>query len=269
MKAIRRAAVASTFSPTQRAVLAEAVRFARTLDAELVVLHAAERTPEKEAGFLEVMEGLGESLEICWTPGNTPGDALIGAMAQGGFDLLIAGALERDPLATEKAFTGSVARRLMIEAPCDLLLLPRPAEAASPVASAFFAVEPGQQVEGFIRSAISVLGLREVTLGVVETPFANAIALSKGEEPVDAGAWADALAAKLAAPHLRVESSVIDSNTGFGLCDAAQSCGADLMVVRARRDTGRTILPAHLDWMRQVIPMRLLVSSEEELLSTP
>ncbi len=270
MKAYRRAAVASTFSPTQGAVLAEALRFARALGCQLAVLHGAVKTPEKEEGFRKVFEDLGETPEILWVEGPTPGDALIAAAGSGEFDLLIAGALERDPHASEKAFTGSVARRLMVESPCDLLLLPRPVQEAPPVVSAFFAVEPGQQIEQFIRGAISILGLRAVTLGVIETPFANAIALSRGEEPVDAGAWADSLAETLSSPELEIEAAVIDSNTGFGLCDAAQSCGADLMVVCASRENGKPVLPAHLNWMRQVIPMRLLVSSEpEEALSMP
>lgn len=266
MAAYRRAAVASTFSPTHRAVLAEAANFAQTSGACLEVLHAAKKTNEKQALFQGAFDHIKISPEIIWLEGESPAECLVRAAHERGYDLLVAGALERDPDDETKAFTGSVARRLLVEAPCDVLLLPRPLESPPPLTNAFFAVETGQPIAAFILDAVQSLGIQSVTLAVADTPFAAAIAHSKGEEPVDAWEYTESVAKELEPSGITVDARVIDSNTGFGLCDVAQSSGADIMIVcgchpqGARSAKGGISLPAHLDWLRQVIPMRLLLS---------
>jgi hypothetical protein len=85
------------------------------------------------------------------------------------------------------------------------------------------------------------------------------MATSRGEQPVDPLRWAEEVADAIATPGLDADARVIDSNTGFGVCDAAQNSGADIMIVRGRRTASGIALPQHLDWLRQVIPMRLLL----------
>lgn len=263
MKAYRRAAVASTFSPTHLAVLAEANAFVKKVGSGLDVLHAAERTEEKEERFQESFITLNGKFKIHWVPGENPGDSLLQAARLNDHDLLIAGALEREPGEDARAFTGSVARRLLTEAPCDLLLLPRPTEGALTIENAFFAVEPGQNITAFVLEAAAALGLQKVTLAVAETPFAAAIAASRGETPIDPASWAEEISEAIEKSGISVEALHIGSNTGFGLCDAVQGFGADLMIVRATRANGKIVLPTHLDWLRQVIPTRLLVCCED------
>jgi len=263
MKAYRRAAVASTFSPTHLAVLTEADAFVRKVGSGLDVLHAAERTDEKEKNFEQSFATLNNNPKVHWVPGNNPGDCLLQAAQSHSHDLLIAGALEREPDEDARAFTGSVARRLLGEAPCDILLLPRPMEGSPTIENAFFAVEPGQAITSFVLEAAATLGLQKVTLAVAETPFAAAIAASRGETPIDARRWAEEITESIEKAGITVEALHINSNTGFGLCDAVQGFGADLMIVRATRAHGKIVLPTHMDWLRQVIPTRLLVCCGE------
>jgi nucleotide-binding universal stress UspA family protein len=263
MKAYRRAAVASTFSPTHLAVLTEADAFVRAVGSRLDVLHAAERTDEKQKRFDESFAALKNTPKVHWIPGDNPGDSLLQAAKTNSHDLLIAGALEREPGEDARAFTGSVARRLLGESPCDILLLPRPMEGSPTIENAFFAVEPGQDIAPFVLEAAQTLGLQKVTLAVAETPFAAAIASSRGETPIDARRWAEEITESIEKSGVAVEALHIGSNTGFGLCDAVQGFGADLMIIRATRAHGRIILPTHLDWLRQVIPTRLLVCCGE------
>ena len=63
MRAYQRAAVASTFSPTFAAVLAEAGSFARRCGAELEIIHAAAFDAEKEKLF---QERIGPDAPIRW-----------------------------------------------------------------------------------------------------------------------------------------------------------------------------------------------------------
>lgn len=264
MKSYRRAAVASTFSPTHRAVLVEAMHFARIAGAALEILHADGRSHELEQRFARSFAELGVELPVHWLPGQSPADSLLDCVRKEGFDLLIAGALGREPAADERVFTGSVARRFLTEAPCDVLLLPYPSESPPDVACAVFAMEPGGDISECARGLASVLGLRRLVLLVSNNPFAAAIAASRGEETIDSEIWAGQMAAAIESPDLKVETRIVNSNTGFGLCEAALGVGADLMVVKGYEKDGRKMLPAHLDWVRQVIPTRFLLCGRGE-----
>lgn len=246
--------------------MAEAMNFARHVGARLDVLHAASKTPEKEEAFAETFAALnGETPEVIWLDGEGhPADTLLEAAASRGYDLLVAGALEREAHEEEKAFTGSVARRFLMEAPSDVLLIPRPNEKCEPPTGLFFAAEPGQDIAEFLRKSVKALALESMTFAVAESPFAAAIASSKGEQPPNAHRWAEDVCKSIKNPSLEVDIRVIDSNTGFAVCDAAQCSGADLMLVRAQRLNGRIVFPSHLNWLQQVIPMRLLISVAEE-----
>ena len=89
MRTYRRVAVASTFSPTFEAVLAEAESFARHLGAELEIVHAAQFDAEKERRFLEVM---GRDAAIRWVNKHPPAQAIISAAQDYDYELVIAGA---------------------------------------------------------------------------------------------------------------------------------------------------------------------------------
>src|ERR1700752_3646003 len=91
MTTYRRAGVASTFSPTFAAVLAEAESFARHCGAELEIIHAAEFDAEKERRFLEAM---GEEAAIRWVSKHPPAQAIISAAQDYDYELVIAGALQ-------------------------------------------------------------------------------------------------------------------------------------------------------------------------------
>ena len=120
-------AVASTFSPRFRAVIAEADRIARKFGARLSVLHAGERSDEKVGMFHEAFGDLGrDEVDIYWCEGETPGEALVDAAASEYFDLVIAGAIDRPN--DFRNFTGGVVRALLHRAPCELLLIPAPLE---------------------------------------------------------------------------------------------------------------------------------------------
>lgn len=249
----RRAAVASTFSPTFAAVLAEARCFAAHCGVALDVLHAAARTEEKEARFREAM---GNDVLIRWLERDQPAEALLSVAGE--YELLIAGALQRE--GGERPFTSSVARELLRAAPCDLLLVPRPQEQARPPEHIVFVLEPGEKSGALLRTVAHTLRPRRATLAISQTPFAAAIAASRGEEPTDLDVWLEELAETLSDIDVDFEDRVVTSNTGYNLCEVVEGLGADLLVVKACGGGG---LPSHLNWLNQVIPTRLLVVRRE------
>ena len=257
MRTYRRVAVASTFSPTFEAVLAEAESFARHCGAELEIVHAAQFDPEKERRFLEVV---GRDAAIRWVNKHPPAQAIISAAQDYDYELVIAGALQVED--ADRPFTSSVARELMREAPCDLLLVPRPLDSPDILRRVVFALEPGENVSHFLRRSLELLRPEHATISVTETPFAAAIAASRGEAAQDLEVWLDEMSAPLFDSGVEIETRVVTSNTGYALCEVIQGLAADLLVVKALPDARGGTLPLHVDWLYQIIPTRLLVAKE-------
>jgi hypothetical protein len=257
MRTYRRVAVASTFSPTFEAVIAEAESFARHCGAELEIIHAAQFDAEKERRFLEVM---GRDAAIRWVNKHPPAQAIISAAQDYDYELVIAGALQVED--ADRPFTSSVARELMRDAPCDLLLVPRPLNSPDILRRVVFALEPGENVSHFIQRWLELLRPEHATIAVTETPFAAAIAASRGEAAQDLEVWLEEVSAPLFESGVEIDTRVVTSNTGYALCEVIQGLAADLLVVKALPDARGGTLPLHVDWLYQIIPTRLLVAKE-------
>ena len=230
-------------------MLAEADCFARHCHASLQVLHAAARSDEKEAKFHEV---LGSGTSIRWVEKENPSAALLSVA--GDYELLIAGALHRED--GERPYTSSVARDLLRSAPCDLLLVPRPVSDPAPPEHVVLALEPGAEGKDLLERTVRLLRPKRATIAVTQTPFAAAIAASRGEEPTDVDAWLVGLAEGLEDVDVELDERVVRSNTGYSLCDTIEGLEADLLIVQAEESGA---LPPHMNWLFQVIPTRLLV----------
>ncbi len=118
-------AVGVAFSPRLEAVLSEAHRLARTFQAKLLLIHVGSHTPGKEAILIEMCGhlGIGPEIGIIWKKGD-PVTALLKTCKENVVDLLVLGALRREPMF--RYYLGSVARDLSRRAKCSLLLLTEP-----------------------------------------------------------------------------------------------------------------------------------------------
>ena len=137
MTAYQHVGVASDFSPTFTAVLAEAKRFSSHFGADLEIVHAGAFDSEKEKRFFEA---LGQPTQIRWVQGETIARAIIAAAENFAYELLIAGTLHRET--DDKPFAGDVARELLHSALCYLLLVPRPLDEPTLPQHIVFALEP-------------------------------------------------------------------------------------------------------------------------------
>ena len=249
-------AVASTFSPRFRAVIAEADRVAKKFGARLSVLHASERSDEKVEIFHQAFAELGrEEVDIYWCEGPTPASALVDAAASEYFDLLIAGALEQPN--DFRNFTGGVARELLQRAPCDVLLLPSPQEEAPDIRSACLMIEAHQPRWQAAHVAIKALAPTSISILAADSPFAHAREAALGREEDDS--LMDEMAEAMEAITSEVDFRSVKSNTGFTLCDIVQEMAPDFLLVEAEWRNRRRYLPSHLDWLNQVIPARLFL----------
>ncbi|MGK9476950.1 universal stress protein [Melioribacter sp. OK-6-Me] len=123
---VKKIGLAVTFSPNGLSLLKNAHKLAQLFGAELVVIHVGEKNSDKEIKMNELIReaGLKEGdYLLIWQMGE-PADTIIDVCIKEKVDLLVSGALEKEPLL--KYYTGSVARTLMRGAPCSVLVLVNP-----------------------------------------------------------------------------------------------------------------------------------------------
>jgi nucleotide-binding universal stress UspA family protein len=259
----RRIGVATTFSPRFLAVLAEAARISRLFDSPLHLIHAAEEEPEKLARFkaaLQVLD-LPAGTPIHFEPGE-PAAAILRVQSENQIELLVAGALERESL--HRNFTGDVARKLLVQAPCDLLLFVEPQERAVPPEQIFVAIPDFSPFsrETFLRSTAFAekVGAQEVTLLHVQSTFAEAKEKALGNDPLLVEDALNDWASERPTTTINLDSHSVRGNTGFTACEYVQSSNANLLVLPSH--VGHPSLPVFapvLDWILQVIPTNLWV----------
>src|SRR6266576_5779210 len=118
-------AVATTFSPRFKHVLAEAKRIRDRFGAELHLIYVGRRNQEAPRKFSDVLAELELPADspIHYEEGD-PAEAILATLARENIDVLVAGALEKEVVL--HPFLGNVARRLVREAACSVMLFTRP-----------------------------------------------------------------------------------------------------------------------------------------------
>lgn len=126
-------ALAVTFSPNALALLNETKKLQDLFKAELILIHVGEKNSEKEETFRRLVaeskltEG---SFKVSWISGE-PSEAIINKCTEEKIDLLVAGALEKETLL--KYYLGSVARKILRNAPFSLLIMTTPSKEPRPL----------------------------------------------------------------------------------------------------------------------------------------
>src|SRR5436190_12126445 len=133
-------AVASTFSPRFKQVLAEAKRMRERFPAELHLIYAGKRSEEAAIKFRDVLQELQLPADstIHYEQGD-PAEAILRTLAREKIDVIVAGALEKEVVLHQ--FLGNVARRLVREAPCSVMLFTKPAAKPKPLLRIVFVAD--------------------------------------------------------------------------------------------------------------------------------
>lgn len=116
--------LAITFSPTGQALLAEAKKLQSLFNAELILIHVGEKDEGTVNHLNEMVKvsGLDEDKTTIEYENGDVADSIIRKCKEKHVDLLISGALEKENII--KYYFGSVARKVMREAPCSILICP-------------------------------------------------------------------------------------------------------------------------------------------------
>ena len=136
----RTIAVASTFSPRFLQVLAEAKRIRDRFGSELRLIYVgpqSEETNSKFAGVLQKLE-LPADLTIHYEEGD-PSESILRALRENSIEMIVAGALEKEVIF--HPFLGNVARQLVREATCSVMLFTHPENDPKPFRRMVFVVD--------------------------------------------------------------------------------------------------------------------------------
>lgn len=269
----RRVAVASTFSPRFEQVLAEAKRVRDRFGAELHLIYVGEKTDETRQRFAVALAELGlpGDAPIHYQSG-LPAEAILEAAATNNVELIVAGALERKVIL--RSFLGNVARRLVREATCSVMLFTKPEREPKPLRRIVFYV-PGysqhalralqrtfqlaekEQCEHLyvIRVYSSFDAARATLQANQEAPIDQPVARTLEEEE----AALEEFIESAGVAQVAIESRCIRSNTGFAASDFVQTVEADLLVVPVEETPHSDGIPGHIAWVTDVIPCNLWI----------
>ena len=261
-------AVASTFSPRFKQVLAEAKRIRERFSADLHLIYAGERDEEIAKKFSEALAQLELPLDskIHYEKGN-PADAILRVIAREKIDVIVAGALEKEVVL--HPFLGNVARRLVREAPCSVMLFTTPAAKPKPLRRIVFIADYSEHGLHALKTTLP-LALAESCerLYVIRiiTTFDQARASIRGNTKTRAKPSGDddeeealeKFVLSAGATDVPIEARCIRGNTGLAASDFVQSVKADLLVVPLQNNGGDTQqLPSNIAWVTDVIPCNL------------
>jgi nucleotide-binding universal stress UspA family protein len=257
-------AVASTFSPRFRHVLAEAKRIRERFRAQLHVIYAGKRSEEAAAKFREALEELQLPADstIHYEEGD-PAEAILRTLDREKIDVIVAGALEKEVVL--HPFLGNVARRLVQEAPCSVMLFTKPAVKPNPLRRMVFVTDFSSHGLHALQLAAAESSERLYVISIITT-FDQARAsiradAGEGGKPQTRDEEEEALEQfVLAAGETEVpmEARCIRGNTGLVASDFVESIKADLLVVPLHKNgEASQPLPSNIAWVTDVIPCNL------------
>jgi nucleotide-binding universal stress UspA family protein len=263
-------AVATTFSPRFKQVLAEAKRIRERFSADLHLIFAGKQTEEIAKKFHDGLAQieLPTDTAIHYEEGD-PADAILRTLAREKIDMVVAGALEKEVVL--HPFLGNVARRVVREAPCSVMLFTKPLVNPRPLSRIVFIANYGDHgLQALIRTLPLAAAESCERLYVIRiiTTFDEARASIRAdarrhEKPRlddDEEEALEEFVLSAGATEVPIEARCIRGNTGLIASDFVQSVNADLLVVPLQKkgETGQP-LPSNIAWITDVIPCNLWV----------
>lgn len=265
----RSVAVAATFSPRFHQVLAEAKRVRDRFGSDLSIIYVGKRDAATDRKFSKAFKSLDLPPDsvIHYEEGD-PAPAILVAAQKHQVELLVAGALEKE--AVLRPFLGNVARRLVREAACSVMLFTHPELEPTPLRHIVFIAEFSEHSQRALRRTLHLAereNCERLYVIRIHTTFDKARAARRDESgETDALTLEEEEVAlqhfilEAGATDVPIEARCVQGNTGFAASDFVQSVEANLLVVpletRAESDPA---LPSQIGWVTDVIPCNLWV----------
>ena len=265
----KKIAVASAFSPRFEQVLSEARRIRDRFGADLSLIYIGERNDETTRTFQNILGRLQlpSDSPVYYGQGD-PADEILRAITENNVDLIVAGALEKETAL--HPFLGNVARRLLREASCSVLLFTHPELDPKPLRRIVFVANYSDHAQRAFRQALKLAAAEKcerlyairvyTTFDEVRAAmFADNGDGSQRPRTFDEEeATLEEFVLAAGDTEVPIEARCIRGNTGFAASDFVKSVEADLLVVPVHKsETSVERLPNHLAWIADVIPCNL------------
>lgn len=268
--------LAVAFSPTARAMMAEACRLVTHFKAHLILIHVGPHGTEEDHKMKALLESTGlpeSSYKIVWKTGD-PVKQILAACQQEKIDLLIAGALKKENLVNY--YLGTVARKIIRKANCSVLLVTSPSVEARPLHNIIVNAEDSPYIQQAIEAActwsqtgpgtwihiVRELKLLGLALAANEQCTEEEYALTKQhlmrEETVEVERMLERI------PHrkLKINVKMLSGKSGFELARFAERKEAELLVLGAPRrklSLLDRVFPHDQEYIFNDLPCNLLV----------
>ena len=264
----RSIAVAAAFSPRFHQVLAEANRVRERFGSRLSMIYVGKRDAATARKFADAIAKLRlpQDSAVDYEEGDPASGILAGARKLS-VELLIAGALERK--AIHRQFLGDVARRLVREAACSVMLFTQPELEPKPFRHIVFMAEYSDHAQRALRRTLQLAEKENCErLYVIRnyTSFDKARAARQGTsgrvartlEEEEIALQEFILAAGATA--VPIEARCVRGNTGFAASNFVQAVEANLLVVPLEtRPEPKPKLSSRIAWVTDVIPCNLWI----------
>lgn len=241
--------------------------------AELHLIYVGEKTAETNRRFASALKELGlPGNSSIYYQGGPPAEAILQAAASNNVELIVAGALEKEAII--RSFLGNVARRLVREARCSVMLFTKPDREPKPLRRmAFFVPGYSEHTQRALRRALQLAEKEQCenfyVLRVYSTFDAARATLRKNQKGAAGQSSSRTLEEEEAAlenfiesggpTSVPVEARCLRSNTGFAASDFVQTVEADLLAVPVEATEESDGIPAHIAWVTDVIPCNLWI----------
>jgi nucleotide-binding universal stress UspA family protein len=197
-----------------------------------------------------------------------PAEGILRALSDNKIDMIVAGALEKEVVL--HPFLGNVARRLVRDAACSVMLFTKPERDPLPLRRIVFVADySGHTREALKKTFQLALAESCERLYVIRiiTTFdearASLHAETQGEKMKtsdDEEAALEKFILSAGSTEVPIEARCIRGNTGFAVADFVRSIEAGLLVVPvAPSINGDPSLPSNIAWITDVIPCNLWV----------
>jgi nucleotide-binding universal stress UspA family protein len=264
-----RIAVASTFSPRFVQVLSEAKRIQSRFGSELCLIYVGERDAETDRKFKQVLRQLDLPLNspIHYAKGD-PAEVILNTADRQKVDMIIAGALEKEVVL--HPFLGNVARRLVREAGCSVMLFTKPDAEPKPLKRIVFVADYSDYGREALRKTIALAAAEQTerlyVIRIVTTfdelRAARETPAEHGEtaaSAADAEGTLEEFVLSTGPTEVPIEARLIRGNTGLAGSDFVDSVNADLLVVPVPTQQSNESLAGNIAWITDVIPCNLWV----------
>lgn len=253
-------------------VLAEAKRIRDRLCQQLQLIYVGNCDEETSRRFSSALLELAlpEDSTIHYQQGDDPAFAILEAARLNAIDLLVAGALEKEVVL--HPFLGNVARTLVRDANCSVILFTKPESEPKRLDRIVFLAEYTDHGRSALLKALRLAALEDCEkLYVIRvyTTFDEARAKARADQPQAGNEGARTLEEEeialenfidSAGPNdVPIEARCIRGNTGYAALDFIKSVEAGLLAVPVDPEACGEGLPTHVTWITDVIPCSLWV----------